>query len=313
MTVVPTADTTPGFAAGGATAGTFAAQTERRVYTYSIATRGRVRANVQQFSTHVAHSLNDPRGWSLGGSIEFRQVRSGGNFTVWLATAGSVPSFSSVCSANWSCRAGRNVIINETRWLYATPSWRAAGGSLDSYQHYVVVHEAGHWLGFGHANCPGRGRPAPTMQQQSKGLQGCRHNGWPVTGERGALSRRTGAPARPVGPSSDRVRWGRPGDVVLACDWNGDGVDTQAIFRRGTWYVRDGLTQGPGPHVHLRPARRHPRVRQLERSGRRRGRRRPRHPVVPAQHRHGRTHPVPVPLRLGREPAGRRRLGRSGR
>ena len=242
--VIPTADTTPGLEAAGATARPQAGQTESRVYTYSIATRGRIGANVDQFRAHVAHTLNDPRGWSLGGSIEFRQVPSGGNFTVWLAQAGTVPSFSSVCSSTWSCRVGRNVIINETRWLYATPSWRSAGGSLDSYRHYVVIHETGHWLGFGHSNCPGRGQLAPTMQQQSKGLQGCRHNGWPTGGERASVSSRTGAPARPVGPSSDRATWGRTGDVVLACDWNGDGVDTSAIFRSGTWYVRDGLTRG---------------------------------------------------------------------
>ena len=243
VTVVPTADTTPGFSTREA-AGTFAAQTERRVYTYSIATRGRIGADVEHFRAHVAHTLNDPRGWSLGGSIEFRHVSSGGHFTVWLAEAGTVPSFSSVCSANWSCRVGRNVIINETRWRFATPSWRASGGTIDSYQHYVVVHETGHWLGFGHSNCPGVGQLAPTMQQQSKGLQGCRHNGWPVGGERSAVSRRTGAPALAVGRSSASTRWGRSGDVVLACDWNGDGLDTQAIFRDGTWYVRDGLTSG---------------------------------------------------------------------
>lgn len=244
VTVVPTADTTPGFSTRESAAGTFAGQTERRVYTYSIATRGRIGANVEHFRAHVAHTLNDPRGWSLGGSIEFRHVSSGGNFTVWLAEAGTVPSFSSACSANWSCRAGRNVIINETRWRYATPSWRASGGTIDSYQHYVVVHETGHWLGFGHSNCPGAGQLAPTMQQQSKGLQGCRHNGWPVGGERSALSRRTGAPVLSVGPATASTRWGRAGDVVLACDWNGDGLDTAAIFRDGKWYVRDGLTSG---------------------------------------------------------------------
>jgi len=242
VTVVPTSDTSPGFTSAGAE-GT-EGQTERRAYTYSIATRGGIRANVEHFSTHVAHTLNDPRGWSLGGSIEFRQVSSGGDFTVWLAEASTLPSFSSSCSSSWSCRVGRNVVINDTRWRTATPSWLGSGGSVDSYQHYVVVHETGHWLGFGHANCPGPGLPAPTMQQQSIGLQGCRHNGWPVGSERGTLAARTGAPARAIGPESALTIWGQVGDQVLACDWNGDGVDTQGVFRNGTWYVRDGLTGG---------------------------------------------------------------------
>jgi hypothetical protein len=47
--------------------------------------------------------------------------------------------------------------------------------------------ETGHWLGHGHASCPGRGRPAPVMVQQSKGTGGCRLNPRPALGE---LSRR---------------------------------------------------------------------------------------------------------------------------
>lgn len=244
VSVVPTSDTTPGFNNAEAAPGPAEAQTERRVFTYSIATRGSISADVEQFSIHVAHTLNDPRGWSLGGSIEFRQVATGSDFTVWLAQASTVPSFSSTCSATWSCRVGRNVVINETRWRQATSSWWSSGGNLDSYQHYVVIHETGHWLGFSHAYCPGPGQAAPVMQQQSIGLNGCRHNGWPVPGERAGLSQRTGAPAWPIGPESDATVWGQPGDTVLACDWNGDGVDTQAIVRGGTWFVRDSLTGG---------------------------------------------------------------------
>jgi hypothetical protein len=77
------------------------------------------------------------------------------------------------------------VIINQTRWNRATPPWNAAGGSLRDYRHMVLNHETGHWLGKGHAGCPGRGKPAPVMMQQSKGLDGCRFNPWPTLRELG--------------------------------------------------------------------------------------------------------------------------------
>src|SRR5690349_1977677 len=47
-----------------------------RVYTYPIATRGAITANPDPLPLHVAQTLGDPRGWSLGGSLEFRQVSS---------------------------------------------------------------------------------------------------------------------------------------------------------------------------------------------------------------------------------------------
>ena len=51
----------------------------------------------------------------------FVRVPSGGSFTLWLAAPGRVPGFGSPCSSLYSCRQGRNVIINEARWLGASP------------------------------------------------------------------------------------------------------------------------------------------------------------------------------------------------
>ena len=77
------------------------------------------------------------------------------------------------------------MIINETRWRTGSPAFP---GTLQDYRHMVVNHETGHWPGRPHAYCPGPGRPAPVMQQQSKGMQGCRVNPWPLPSEVSAVS-----------------------------------------------------------------------------------------------------------------------------
>jgi hypothetical protein len=150
----------------------------RKTVTYSVATRGSVRASVSTFKRLAQQTYDDPRGWRAMG-VRFKRVSSGGDFTLVLSQASKVPSFSSACSTTYSCRVGRNVIINETRWQHATPTWDAKGGSLRDYRHMVVNHETGHWFGRGHARCGGKGQLAPVMQQQSKGLAGCKINPWP--------------------------------------------------------------------------------------------------------------------------------------
>ena len=150
--------------------------------TYSVTTKGAVTANLAEFKQQANVTLNDGRGWARLG-VRFQEVESGGNFTLVLAEANQLPTFSSGCSAEYSCRAGRYVIINQDRWMGATPSWNSAGGSLRDYRHMVVNHETGHWLGHDHQSCGGAGQQAPVMQQQSIGLQGCQFNAWPLATE----------------------------------------------------------------------------------------------------------------------------------
>jgi len=177
-----------------------AAAVSSRVYTYEV--RGRENTiSLKRFARLAAQTLRDPKGWALGGNITFRRVSRGADFTLWLAAASSVPSFGPPCDSAYSCRVGRNVVINQSRWLHATPSWNNARGSLRNYRHMVINHEVGHWLGFGHAYCGGAGRAAPVMQQQSISLQGCHFNAWPTAGERKSLSSRKHVPVNhaPIG------------------------------------------------------------------------------------------------------------------
>jgi hypothetical protein len=167
----------------------------RRVATYQVETRGRVATSLRTFRTQVQETFDDPRGWR-GSGVVFRAVRRGGDFSLVLSEAAQVPSFSSACSSWWSCRVGRYVVVNQARWEGASDGWRLVNGSRRDYRHMVVNHETGHWLGEGHAGCPAPNAPAPVMQQQSKGLAGCRPNPWPFPGAAAAPGPGEGALSR---------------------------------------------------------------------------------------------------------------------
>ncbi len=164
---------------------------------YEVSRAGATKANFREFRYTVDAVLNDPRGWSLNGAVRFRRVSRGGRFTVRLASPRVIGSYGG-CSSYYSCRVGRYVMINDDRWRFATRSFR--NQRLHLYRQMVVNHEVGHALGFGHARCRRAGWRAPVMQQQSKGLDGCRPNPWPLPSERRALARRLGVEIGPTPP-----------------------------------------------------------------------------------------------------------------
>ncbi|HZM64243.1 MAG TPA: DUF3152 domain-containing protein [Candidatus Saccharimonadales bacterium] len=161
-------------------------------YTYCAATKGVDQANLPGFIAKTAAVLGDPRGWNAGGKVAFERVESDCDFSLWLSAPSQMTSFGGVCDNYYSCRSGRNVVINFDRWQGATDPWNASGGNLEDYRVMVTNHEVGHWLGFGHSNCPGAGQPAPVMQQQSINLQGCKFNPWPTTTELSNLKQTKG-------------------------------------------------------------------------------------------------------------------------
>ena len=150
-----------------------------RTVTYTVAVRGAVHSDVNEFIAAVEATYADERGWA-GAGFEFVRVPSGGELTVWLSQASLVPSFGAPCDSFYSCRQGSNAIINDDRFASGSPYWP---GALDDYRRMVIDHETGHWIGFGHSGCSGAGQLAPVMMQQSKGLLGCVANPWPLPGE----------------------------------------------------------------------------------------------------------------------------------
>ena len=150
---------------------------------------GSVEANFGDFRKKVAETLADARGWVRAG-LKFIEVSSGQDVNVILsdpASLGATPG----CSSELSCTTWANqVIINDVRWREGTKASRAAGMNTRDYQHMVVNHEMGHWLGhYAHIEeCTAEngfiGGPAPIMLQQSTGLRGCSSfNAWPLDAE----------------------------------------------------------------------------------------------------------------------------------
>jgi len=162
------------------------AEAATRTYTYKVCYEGRIVVSKPYFKKFVAATYADSRGWRRAGirfvRKDFTCTRLGNtDFTVYLAVPSYIDNFAG-CSATYSCRYGRHVMINQARWRHAVSFWPPVPG-LRGYRRMVVNHETGHWLGQHHRNCPRPGANAPVMQQQSISLQGCRAHVWPLTRE----------------------------------------------------------------------------------------------------------------------------------
>ncbi|MFC5829878.1 DUF3152 domain-containing protein [Nonomuraea insulae] len=127
-----------------------------------------------EFAAEVHKTLNDIRGWARfervdHGPVRVRVALSSPHLTTRecrpLRTGGEL-----------SCWNGHRSVINALRWAKGVPQYK---GDLAAYRDYVISHEVGHGLGHHHRSCPGPGRLAPVMAQQSKSLGRCRPNPWP--------------------------------------------------------------------------------------------------------------------------------------
>ncbi|MFI6822179.1 DUF3152 domain-containing protein [Micromonospora sp. NPDC050187] len=158
------------------------AGTDGPVHRYRVAVEAGTDQNPADFATAVDATLADPRSWTASGDLRVQRVDGSepADFTVYLATAATSERMCAeggLHTAGYtSCRLPGKVIINLDRWLTAVPDYAA---SLDVYRAYVINHEVGHEFGELHEACPGPGRPAPVMQQQTYGLAGCVANAWP--------------------------------------------------------------------------------------------------------------------------------------
>ena len=132
----------------------------------------------------IAGILNDQRSWRGTGRWRFELVSGDSDqaeLHAYIVTPGTTDRLCAPLQTRGevSCQNGNRVVLNAKRWQLGAKSY---GSDLTNYRVYLVNHEFGHYIGFGHVKCPGPGRPAPVMMQQTKGLGGCRKSPWVETG-----------------------------------------------------------------------------------------------------------------------------------
>lgn len=144
-----------------------------------------------EFAAFVVATLNDPRSWKAAGFTFVSDPDA--EYHVVLDEPSEVDAICDELKTNGkvSCQNGPYVALNADRWREAVPHWDK---DLTAYRTYLVNHEVGHLIGQRHpaSRCPVAGYPAALMEQQTKSLDGCTGNSWPLWWE---IDR---AKARPV-------------------------------------------------------------------------------------------------------------------
>ncbi|HLM22668.1 MAG TPA: DUF3152 domain-containing protein [Propionibacteriaceae bacterium] len=172
-------DNGPGTYAGAKTA-VKSASSYGRLIRYDVRVEDGLPIDPDEAAALIQQVLDDKRSWRGTGRWRFELATIGESASLhaYLATPDTTDKLCAplLTRGELSCRRGERVVLNAKRWLIGADSY---GSDLTNYRRYLVNHEFGHVLGKGHVDCPGPGRQAPLMMQQTKGLGGCRKNPWP--------------------------------------------------------------------------------------------------------------------------------------
>ena len=151
-----------------------------RVITFDVRVQKGLPYDADDVAAAIATTLNDPRSWRADRRQRFRLVTRSADAELhaYLVTPDTTDRLCAplLTRGEVSCQHGTKVVLNARRWAYAVADF---DGRLQLYRDYLVNHEFGHYLGYGHVLCPGKGRRAPVMMQQTKGLKRCKANAWP--------------------------------------------------------------------------------------------------------------------------------------
>ena len=149
----------------------------KKVVTVRVEVEKGLRVDGAKFARFALGTLNDPRSWTHDG---YTFARTDGAADVRIVLA-SPDTSAKLCRplrtfGTLSCRNGTATVLTVYRWVKGIPEYDSDHAG---YRRYVGNHEVGHFLGHGHVSCAGKGRQAPVMMQQTKGLKGCTPNSWP--------------------------------------------------------------------------------------------------------------------------------------
>lgn len=128
----------------------------------------------------AAAVLHDKRSWQESENVRFDFVGAdeAADLTISIGTPDTTDKLClpADTGGRLSCRNGNEVVLNANRWAIGA---KAYGNDITNYRRYLINHEVGHYLGYGHETCVGRGERAPLMMQQTKGVGQCKPNPWP--------------------------------------------------------------------------------------------------------------------------------------
>ena len=150
---------------------------------FAVEVEGGLRVDRRAFAREVARTLADRRGWRQAGYGFARVDALPADFRVALASPRTTDRLCAPLATRGrlSCVSGRRAVLNVLRWRRGAAPYRK---DLPAYRRYLVNHEVGHLLGRYHSSCPEEGARAPVMMQQTKGVDGCTPNAWPLPTER---------------------------------------------------------------------------------------------------------------------------------
>jgi hypothetical protein len=159
-----------------------AVATTGRTVKYTVEIEGGLGVDPAEVGATIQSVLLDPKGWQQVDGVRFvnvtpAQAAKGAHVDVRVTLA-SPGLTDKLCApmrtlSQVSCWNGERSVLNVRRWALGDDSY---GSDVARYRIYQVNHEVGHGLGH-HRLCPGKGKRAPVMVQQTLDLGGCKP--WP--------------------------------------------------------------------------------------------------------------------------------------